>query len=87
MQGTSTIKFQKDKTDIFVIAPHGVMGDDDSTDIIGATAAAKITCSFLINGAFKRDQCDYKKFNEENPHAYRIYWSHNRMHHRTRWPY
>jgi hypothetical protein len=59
MQGTSTVKFQKDKTDILFIAPHGVMGDDDSTEIIATTMAAKLGCSSLINNTIKRDQCDY----------------------------
>jgi hypothetical protein len=58
MQETSTVKFQKDKTDILVIAPHGVMGDDDRSDIIAATMAEKLEFSSLINNTIIRDQCD-----------------------------
>jgi hypothetical protein len=54
MQEASTVKFQKDKTDILIIAPHGVMGDDDRTDIFAATAAAKLGFSSLINDTIKR---------------------------------
>lgn len=50
--------------------------------------AENLGCSSLINDTIKEDQCDYYKINEENPYAGRIYWSHNRMHHRTnRRPY
>jgi hypothetical protein len=69
MQETSTVKFQKDKTDILVIAPHGVMGDDDRTDIIASTMAEKLGCSSLINNTIKREQCDYNKINEAEKDA------------------
>ena len=53
------VKFIHNNTDVLVIAPHGVMGDDDRTDIVASTIARELNCSALINDSYKRDERNY----------------------------
>ena len=35
-------------TDVLIVAPHVVMGDDDRTDIVASSIANKLNCSALM---------------------------------------
>jgi hypothetical protein len=52
------IKHPRGKNRILVIAPHGVMGDDDYTDIIAEHLHEEFDCFAVINKGFSRPDED-----------------------------
>jgi len=57
-KGKKPIKHLEGKNRILVIAPHGVMGDDDFTDIIAERLHEKLHCFAVINNGFRRPDED-----------------------------
>ena len=60
----NNIKIVEGKTDILLIAPHGVKSDDEQTDSLALKAAKELGCSALINDSIKRTQQDYNRIKE-----------------------
>ena len=44
-ESTKQVDFISGATDVLVIAPHGVMGDDDRTDTVALSIAQELECS------------------------------------------
>jgi hypothetical protein len=49
------VDFISRATDVLVIAPHGVMGDDDRTDIVALSIARELECSVLIKAVVPKN--------------------------------
>ncbi|MBI9085420.1 MAG: radical SAM protein [Desulfobacterales bacterium] len=47
---------------IVLVAPHGVMGDDDRTDLIAYEAQGLLNCAAVINKSIKRDDTNLNDF-------------------------
>jgi len=57
--GKSPLKIKFRKIPILLIAPHGVLGNDDNTNLLAKDAAKELKCSVIINDSVKREELDY----------------------------
>ena len=62
------IKVLAGKPHILLIAPHGVMGDDDRTDIIAYDARKQLECCAIINDAFEREEINFNSIESASKH-------------------
>ena len=63
-ESTKQVDFISGATDVLVIAPHGVMGDDDRTDTVALCIAQELECSAMINSSYNRSERNYNDRSE-----------------------
>jgi len=55
VEHSADIKIIEGDTRILLIAPHGVMGDDDNTDLIAFEVQNRLKCYAIVNDEIQRD--------------------------------
>ena len=53
---------------ILLIAPHGVMGDDDNTDILTFEVRKRLECYAIVNDVYQRDSMNFNSFASASSH-------------------
>ncbi len=62
------IKIIPGDTRILLIAPHGVMGDDDNTDILTFEVQKRLECYAIVNDVFQRDIRNFNSYSSISKH-------------------